>query len=140
MNWKLILLLSLTGIGIGFITVYFLPARYESFVSAPVFLLCTYLIVKYAKTWFFLHGLILGFLNTLLATIVRIVLSDTYLSNHPQDALQYAKMSEESGATVNQAMLLIGLFIAVISGITMALLALAGGKMLKTYNERGKGY
>ncbi len=137
MKWKLILLLSLSGVFTGVITLYVLPARFESVLTTPVFLLCAYFIARRAEVAYFLHGLLLGAVYSALVTAIHVAKADIYFANHHKEALQFAKMGQESGATVPQAMMLMGIFSAVVSAIVMGLFAIAGSKILKAIrNER----
>lgn len=132
MKWKLIFLLALSGVVMGFITLYFIPAKYEAVIGTPIFLMCAYFIARYAEVAYFLHGLVLGILNSAIVTVMHASMAGVYMAHHPKDAVQFAKMSAESGASVVQVMLLMGLFFAIISGITMGLFAIAGSKILRS--------
>lgn len=60
MNWKLIGLLSLTGVLMGVVTVYYIPTKYESVLGTPVYLLCAYVLARYAEGRYFAHGFLIG--------------------------------------------------------------------------------
>lgn len=137
MNWKIIFLLSLLGLGIGITTIFYVPAKYESLLWTPAFVLSAYFIARHTKGKFFLHGFVLGIANTLWATAAHTIMIDSYMAHHTADAAQYAKMSAESGATPAQAMLLMGAFIALLSGIVLGLFSLAAGKiMIAVYQNK----
>lgn len=131
-NWKLILLLTPVGIAMGLLTLYWVPGRYEAVVGIPFFVLCAWFIGRYAHGRHFLHGFVQGMLNSGIATALHVVYSGVYFARHPQDAVLYARMSAESGATPQQAMMLMGAVVALMSGLVMGLFALIGRKTVKT--------
>jgi hypothetical protein len=131
MNWKLIALLSLTGVLTGILTLYMLPARYEAVLSTPVFLLCAYLLARYAEVAYFIHGVLVGFFHTVCHAAIHIGWSAVYFEHHTKEAAQFVRMSEESGATVVQAMMLMGMFSAVVAALVMGLFSIAASKFVK---------
>ncbi len=138
MKWKLILLLSLSGILMGVVTLYVIPARFEAVLGTPVFLLCGWFIGRHAEARWFLHGFVLGVLNSVIVTAIRASLPQVYLAHHPEDAVKFARMSAESGATVVQAMLMMGLFTAIVSGVVMGLFAILGSGMVRAIKGEKK--
>jgi len=132
MKWKLLALLSLVGVAMGFITLYFIPARYEAIVGTPLFIFCAWFIGRYAEKRHLLHGFVQGVLNSAIVTYIHVAMSDIYFARHPADAAQYAKMSAESGATMHEAMMLMGVFVALVSGLVLGLFSLIGRKAVKT--------
>jgi uncharacterized membrane protein YiaA len=131
MKWMLILVLSLSGAIMGLFTLYFIPARYEAVVGTPLFLTCGWFIGRYATRKWFLHGFLLGVLNTVIVTAIRASFAQVYLAHHAADAEKFARMSTESGATVVQVMLMLGLFNALIAGLVMGFFAIIGVGFVK---------
>lgn len=136
MNWKLIGLLSLTGVLMGVVTVYYIPTKYESLLGTPVYLLCAYVLARYAEGRFFAHGFLIGVINTAIVTLFHILMQGVYLAHHAPDAAKFAKIHAESGATVTQVMLMLGFFAALLSGLVCGLLTSAGDKILKGLANR----
>lgn len=131
MKWKLILLLTLAGLLMGTATIYFVPAKFEALLGTPVFIICAWFIGRYAGDKYFKHGFISGMLNAIIVTVMKVSLSGVYFSNHPAEAALFGKMSKESGATMQQAMLLMGIFSSVFSGLIMGLFGLIGNKAVR---------
>ena len=131
MNWKLIFLLSLFGMAMGFATVYGLPSKAEPFVWLPIFLLCAFLIAKNARRKYFLHGFLIGLANCVWVTSIHIRLSVTYLAHHPVESAQYLKMHIQSGATINQCILITGTVAGIISAVVLGLFANVAAGIIK---------
>jgi len=123
MNWKLLSLLSLFGLGMGFATAYGLSTKAEQFVWLPVFAVCAWFIARNAEKRYFLHGFVLSLLQTVWVIIVHIKLQDKYLATHPKEAGQFVKMHAESGATVIQCIMITTGFAGILSGIVLGLFA-----------------
>lgn len=136
MNWKLILLLSLTGILSGLANVYLVPAKYSALIEMPVSLFCAYILARAQDRRYFLHGLAVGTISAVLATATRLVLLQQYLGHQPADALQYTKMAQEAHGTVAQAIIMMGVFFTIVSGIVVGLFSLAAGKIINKMSGR----
>lgn len=136
MNWKLIGLLSLTGVLMGAVTVYYIPTRYESVLGTPVYMFCAYILARYAGSRYFMHGFLMGVINTAIVTLIHIIMQEAYLAHHAPDAAKFAKIHADSGATVTQVMLMLGFFAALLSGVVCGLLTSAGDKILKGLANR----
>ena len=132
MNWKLVLVLALSGVLTGALTLFYIPARFEAIITTPLFIAMAYLIGRYAQVAYFLHGALLGVVHTFIVTAIHIFWVGVYFEHHTKEAAQFAKMSAESGATVVQAMMLMGLFSSVIAGLVLGLFAIAEGRMLQS--------
>ncbi|MFI5195927.1 MAG: hypothetical protein ACHQD8_02465 [Chitinophagales bacterium] len=131
MNWKLIFALSLFGLGMAFATVYFIPSNIEPFCWLAIFFISSCLVAKYAPGNYFLHGFLTSLVNCIWITGAHILLSDTYMAHHANEAAQYAKMNKDLGLTVTQAMLIFGPIIGIISGIILGLFCLLASKIFK---------
>jgi hypothetical protein len=92
MNWNLIFKLSLLGLAMAFATVYFIPSNIEPFCWLIIFIVCAYVIAKNCSSKFFLHGLMVSIVNAVWITAAHILLFDTYISHHPQEAAMMVKM------------------------------------------------
>lgn len=136
MNWKLILLLSLTGILTGLANVYLVPAKYSALIEMPVSFFCAYVLARAQQKKHFMHGLAVGAIAAMLATFVRVALVRQYLAHQPHDALQYTKMAQEAHGTVVQVIITMGVFFTIISGIVVGLFSLAAGKIIDQMSGR----
>ena len=80
MNWKLILQLSLFGLGMAFATVFVIPSAVEPLCWLVIFPFCAYLVARRASGSYFLHGLLVGVLNSVWITAAHLLLFDRYLA------------------------------------------------------------
>jgi len=123
MNWKLIFLLSLFGLAMGFATVFVVPSNIEPLFWLVIFLICAYLIARYAPGKYFLHGLLVSIVNSIWITATHAALFYTYIVNHPE----YMKMSDSLPPMMaghpRRMMVVTGPIIGVISGIVLGLFA-----------------
>jgi hypothetical protein len=132
MNWKLIVLLSLFGLAMAFATVYFVPSSIEPLLWLPIFVLCAFLIARQAPGKYFLHGLLLGILNSVWITAAHVILFEPYLAHHAREA---AMMNSASMPLPPRLMMLcVGPVVGVVSGIVIGLLAMIAAWIVR----RGK--
>jgi hypothetical protein len=130
MNWKLIFQLSLFGLAMGIATVFVISSKFEPAFWLAVFLYCAYVIAKCSGGKNFLHGLLLGIVNSFWIIAAHVLLFDKYVAGHAPEA---AMMQQGPLASHPRAMMLIvGLLIGVVSGVAIGLLALVAGKLVKT--------
>ena len=115
MNWKLILQLSLFGLAMAIATVFVIPSNIEPLFWLAIFIVCAYLIAKNCSEKYFLTGLLVSLLNAVWITAAHILLFDTYIANHTQEATMMTKMP----ISVNPKlmMLITGPVIGVVSGL-----------------------
>ena len=129
MNWKLIFQLSLFGLAMGIATVYVIPSKIEQAFWLPIFLYCAYVIAKCAGGKHFVHGLLLGIVNSIWITGAHVLLFDRYVAGHAQEA---AMMQNPSIPLSGKAMMaVVGPVIGLISGVVLGLFALLAGKLVK---------
>ncbi|MDP3644262.1 MAG: hypothetical protein Q8S54_13865 [Bacteroidota bacterium] len=129
MNSKLIFQLSLFGLAMAFATVYFIPSNIEPLFWLAIFVLCAYLIAKNCTEKYFLHGLSVSLVNAVWITTVHIILFDTYIANHPQEAAMMAKMPLPDSPRI--MMLGTGPLVGLISGLVLGLFAFLASKIWK---------
>jgi hypothetical protein len=86
MNGKLILSLSLFGLAMAIATVYFIPTGTEPVFWLPIFAISAFVIARRAPGLFFLHGLSVGLTNWIWVTGAHIILWDTFLARHAEEA------------------------------------------------------
>ena len=128
MNWKLIFQLSLFGLAMGVATVFVIPSTIEPIFWLFIWVLCAFLIAKGTRDLRFLHGLMVGLVNSVWIIAAHVLLYDAYAARH---AKEVAMMQSISGA-VPQRMLvaLLGIPAGLVSGIVIGLFALIAGKFL----------
>lgn len=128
MNWKLILQLSLFGLAMGVATVFFIPSNLEPYFWLGIFVICAYIIAVRCRGQYFLHGLMVGIVNSVWVTASHILLFDRYISNHADEASMMASMPLPDSPRLMMA--LIGPVIGVVSGLVLGLFAVVAAKLV----------
>jgi hypothetical protein len=129
MKWKLIFLLSLFGLAMGFATVFFIHTRIEPLFWLGIFIICAYLIAKYCTGQYFLHGFLVSIVNSFWITAVHIIFFHQYMGFHPMMA---QKMSEMPLAYHPlRQMAVTGPLIGILSGLVLGLFAFLASRILK---------
>jgi len=128
MNGRLVFQLSLTGLAMGVATVFAIPPLVEPVCWLVIFPLCAYFIARRAPGSYFLHGLLLGLLNSVWITGAHVLLFERYLGHHPGEAAMMAQMPLSPKAM----MLITGPIVGVVSGIVMGILALIVHRLVST--------
>jgi hypothetical protein len=131
MNWKLIFLLSLFGLAMGLATISLIPSNIEPAFWLVIFIICAYLIAKYAPGNYFLHGLLLGIVNSIWITAAHAIFFNQYVAAHPEHLQMVANMPESLAGHPRRAMLLIGPIAGIASGIILGLLSWIAAKIVK---------
>ena len=129
MNNKLIFQLSLFGLAMAFATVYFIPSNIEPLCWLAIFVLCAYFIAKNCTGKYFLHGLFVSLLNAVWITTVHIILFDTYIASHPQEAEMMTKMPMPDSPRL--MMIMTGPLVGLISGLVLGLFSFIASKIIK---------
>jgi hypothetical protein len=129
MNWKLILQLSMFGLVMAVATVFIIPSMIEPAFWLVIFLTCAYLIARNCPTMRFLHGLLLGLANSVWITAAHVLLFDSYIARHAQEAAMMQSMPLP--ASPRLLMALTGPMVGLISGVVLGLFALIAGKLVK---------
>ncbi|HEY6004986.1 MAG TPA: hypothetical protein VIV57_19065 [Anaeromyxobacter sp.] len=127
MNWRLVFALSGFGVAMGFLTVFFIPSNVEPVFWLVIFLFCAWVIARRVERRHYLHGLMVGIVNSVWMTAVRAWFVDVYLARHPNEAALAAGMSYSPRVII----LLTGPVIGVLSGVLLALLAFVAAKFIK---------
>jgi uncharacterized membrane protein len=129
MNWKLILQLSLFGLAMSIATVFVIPTRIEPICWLAIFIICAILIAATCTEKYFLNGLMVSLFNAVWMTSVHILLFNTYIASHAQEAEMVRKMPVSLSPKL--MMLITGPVIGVISGLILGLFAIIASKILK---------
>ncbi len=138
MNWKLIFQLSLFGLAMGIATVFLIPSKIEPAFWLVIFLICAYVIAKRRPAKLFLHGLLLGLANSVWITAAHVLLFDSYIARHAQEAAMMQSMPLPASPRLMMA--LTGPVVGLISGVIIGLFALGAAKLVRnpstpTYKE-----
>jgi hypothetical protein len=129
MNWKLIFSLSLFGLAMAIATVYFIPSTVEPYFWLLIFIVSAWRIAKVCSSKYFWHGLVLSLVNCVWITSTHIMLYNTYINLHPQEAAMMEKMPEPGSPRL--MMVLMGPVIGVVSGIILGLFSLIASRMVR---------
>lgn len=75
MNWKLVIQLSMFALAMGVATVFLIPSKVDPLCWLPIFLVCACAIARRCGGSPFLHGLVLGLVNSFWITVAHIAFS-----------------------------------------------------------------
>lgn len=131
MNWKLIFLLSLFGLAMGIATVFVIPSHIEPIFWLIIFIICAYLIAKFAPGKYFLHGLLVSIVNSIWITAAHFLLFYQYIAAHPEHLQMVSTMPPVLAAHPRRVMLLIGPMAGIASGIVLGLFSWVASKIVK---------
>ena len=126
MNWKLILQLSMFGLAMSIATVYVIPSNIEPFVWLAIFIFCAWIMARRLPSRHFVHGVMIGIVNSLWITTAHIILFDDYMSTHAAEA----QSMQQLPLTPRIMMAITGPIIGVISGVVLGLFAFVASKIL----------
>ena len=129
MNKKIIFSLSLFGLAMAIATVFWIPSNIEPLFWLTIFIVCAYLIAKKCSGKFFLHGFLVSLVNCVWITSTHIILFESYIANHPQEAEMMKQMPMPDSPRL--MMLITGPVIGIISGFVLGLFAFIASKIMK---------
>ena len=129
LDWRLIFQLSLFGLAMAIATVFVIPSSVEPIFWLAIFVTCAYLIAKKAPGKFFLHGFLVSLVNCFWITTAHIVLVDSYLARHPNEAEMVTKMPMPDSPRL--MMLMTGPIVGIVSGLVLGLFSFVAGKIVK---------
>jgi hypothetical protein len=129
MDWKLILGLSLFGLAMAIATVFVIPSNVEPVFCLAIFLVCAFLIARNRPDGHFLHGLLVGIVNSVWVTAAHIIFFSQYIANHPKEAAMMSSMPLPDSPRLMMAC--VGPIVGVISGAIIGLLAYVARKLVK---------
>jgi hypothetical protein len=127
MDWKLIFLLSLFGLAMAIGTVFVIPSNVEPICWLVIFCLCAFLIARRLPDRHFLHGLMVGIVNSMWVTAAHIMFFARYIANHPKEAA----MTRSMPLPPQLIMAIIGPVIGVLSGCIIGLFAFVAVKLIR---------
>src|SRR5579864_9263352 len=120
MNWRLIFGLSIFGLAMAIGTVFVIPSNIEPICWLVIFLICAYVIARERSMGHFVHGLLVGVINSVWVTAAHILFFERYLESHPKEAGMMNSMPLPNSPRLMMA--LVGPVIGVISGVVIGLL------------------
>ena len=129
LDFKLILQLSLFGLLMGVATVFVIPSNIEPLFWVTIFVACAVLIARSRSDKHFLHGFSVSLVNCVWITGAHILLFQSYLERHPQEAEMMTKMPLPDSPRL--MMLMTGPVVGIISGLVLGLFAFVAGKIVK---------
>jgi hypothetical protein len=127
MNWKLIFGLSLFGLAMAIATVFVIPSGIEPIFWLIIFIICAVIIARQVPSRHFLHGLMVGIVNSIWVTGAHILLFDAYIAHHAKEAA----MMHNAPMPPRAMMAVVGPFVGVISGLVLGLFAWIAGKFMR---------
>jgi hypothetical protein len=128
MNWRLIFGLSIFGLAMAIGTVFVIPSNIEPICWLGIFLICAYVIARERSMGHFVHGLLVGIVNSVWVTAAHILFFGRYLESHPKEAGMINSMPLPNSPRLMMA--LVGPVIGVISGTIIGLLAYGASKFV----------
>lgn len=129
MNRKLVFLLSLFGVAMGFATVSLIPQNIEPYFWLIIFVFCAYLIAKHCSGKYFLHGFYVSILNSVWITTIHIFFFQSYIVNHPDTILKLAQFPLPYSPRI--IILLSGLPFGIVFGLILGLFSFIASKLVK---------
>jgi hypothetical protein len=127
MNWKLIFGLSLFGLAMAIATVFVIPSNIEPIFWLVIFIICAVIIARQVPSRHFLHGLMVGIVNSIWVTGAHILFFNAYIASHAKEAA----MMHNSPMPPRAMMAVVGPFVGVISGLVLGLFAWIAGKFIR---------
>lgn len=128
MNGKLVVQLSLFGLVMAVATVWVVPSTLEPLFWLVIFPICAYYIARRAPHSYFLHGLLVGILNSVWITSAHLLFFDAYLARHAREA----EMMTQMPLAPKAMMLVTGPIVGVVTGIFLGVLALVVHRIIST--------
>ena len=129
MNWKLIFLLSLFGLAMGIATVFVIPSNIEPLFWLVIFVISAFVIARATASRHFLHGLLVGIVNSVWITGAHILFVNQYLANHAKEAAMMQNMPRPDSPRLMMAM--VSPIAGLVSGAVIGILAFIASKLRK---------
>jgi purine-cytosine permease-like protein len=129
LDTKLILQLSLFGLAMAFATVFVVPSNVEPVFWLVIFVVCAVVIARRRPDRHFVHGFLVSLANCVWITGAHILLFDSYIERHPQEAAMMKSMPLPDAPRL--MMLMTGPIVGIVSGLVLGLFAFVAGKVVK---------
>ncbi len=131
MKLKLILQLSLLGLAMALGDVFFIPAALSSVLWLALYVCYAYAIAKNCRTRKFLHGLLLGLVNSTWITAIKVVFLERYLPRHPTEVAMINLVQEHLKGSPQGIVAVIGPVSGLAAGCLIGMFAVVAGLMRK---------
>lgn len=128
MNWPLVFKLSLFGLAMAILTVFVIPAAVEPIFWLVIFIVCALIIARQGGGHNFIHGLLLGIVNSVWITVAHVMFFDQYIAKHQAEAQAFANLP----IAPRVMMAIVGPIVGVVSGIVIGILAVIAAKLFRT--------
>jgi hypothetical protein len=128
MNWPLVFKLSLFGLAMAILTVFVIPAAVEPICWLVIFIICALVIARKGGGHNFIHGLLLGIVNSVWITAAHVLFFDQYIAKHQAEAQAFANVP----IAPRVMMAIVGPIVGVVSGVVIGILAVIAAKLLRT--------
>jgi hypothetical protein len=106
-----------------------IPSNIEPFFWLVIFLISAWVIAKRSPGRYFLHGLAVSLVNSLWITATHVLLFDSYIARHEEEARMMATM--ELPVTPRMLMALSGPIIGLVSGVVLGLFAVIASRLVR---------
>ena len=113
----------------GISTVFVIPSNIEPWFWLVIFCVCAFLIARARSSLHFLHGLLVGVVNSVWITSAHIIFFDQYIANHAKEAAMMKSMPLPDSPRLMMA--LVGPVIGLVSGLVLGVFAFVAGKFVK---------
>lgn len=131
MKTRYIFLLSLCGLVLGFMRVFFLPARFEALVSLPMFFGWAWVFARNMQRRYFLYGMSTAILALFWSFLVQLLLADYLMIYNTADATQYRRLLARLGGSVHEVIAAFALIDMLFSALVAGGLAHAVGRIVR---------
>src|SRR5689334_13511154 len=101
----------------GVATVFVIPSKVEPLFWLPIFFACAIWIARRSGGRYFLHGLLVSLVNSVWITGAHMLLLESYLARHPDEAAMLTKMPLPDSPRL--MMLMTGPLVGLVSGIVL---------------------
>lgn len=128
MNYKLIFQLSLFGLVMAFLTVFWIPFNLEPAFWAAIFIISAYSIALKSSGKYFMTGFWVGIANYVWITVIHLLFFHTYIVNHPHEMQLMTKIFVHH--TVRW-LLVADPVLGIISGLILGLFAFIVSKIMQ---------
>ena len=108
-------------------TVFVIPSNIEPIFWLVIFILCAVIIARRVPARHFLHGLMVGIVNSIWVTGAHVLLFDAYIAHHAKEAA----MMQNAPMPPRVMMAVIAPCIGVLSGIVLGLFAWIASKFVR---------
>lgn len=128
-NWNLVLRLSLFGLAMAILTVFWIPQSVEPLVWLVIFVLCAYFVAKQVATGHFLHGFLISIVNSIWITTLHVVFYEVYMNHHPELMEVNTHLPMQNHPRVFMAVT--GPFVGAVFGLVLGFFCFVGSKLVK---------